>query len=256
VELCDPQETGDSRSGFTLIEMVAAFAIGSVVIFAAAALLHNMALSFDRGASRVAGGERLAIAAQRLGADIASAAFIFQKTPTGIAPVFSGAPGRVVFISFQRTPGMSRRNDAQFTGQEVVSLSVEAAGDMSQIVRRRGAWPGPRTPLQNVALNDDVVLLEGAFDAAFKFARPTPDGTLNWVDTWGGEPTVPRLIKLAVRDRVSGIDLLGGAEFALRADAPFGCAVADASIDCLSGRDSARAKSTQQPTSQPSRPSQ
>jgi prepilin-type N-terminal cleavage/methylation domain-containing protein len=235
----------DDQNGFTLVEMVAAFAIGSVIILAAAALLHNVALSFDRGTSRVTGGERLAVAADRLATDIASAGFVLQKTPAGVTVAFAGAPARVVFVGFEGADAGPRRNDQQSGGQEVVSLTVEAADDTTQIVRRRGSWPGPRTSIEDVALKDDVVLLKGSFDATFAFARVAPDGGLSWVDTWAGERTLPRLVKLALRDRVSGTDLLGGAEFAIRADAPLPCAAADAGVDCLSGSGSGSQQSPQ-----------
>lgn len=235
----------EDQNGFTLVEMVAAFAIGSVIILTAAALLHNVALSFDRGTSRVTGGERLAIAADRLATDIASAGFVLQKTSAGIAVAFAGAPARVVFVGFEGADAGPQRQDHQSGGQEVVSLTVEPADEGTQIVRRRASWPGPRTSIEDVALKDDVVLLKGSFDAAFAFARAAPDGGLSWVDTWAGEHTLPRLVKLALRDRVSGADLLGGAEFAIRADAPLPCAAADAGAECLSASGSEPQQSPQ-----------
>jgi general secretion pathway protein J len=249
VERVATQRAYNDQSGFTLIEMVAAFAIASVIILAAAALLHNVALSFDRGTGRVAGGERLAVAAQRLSADIAAAGYVLQKTPAGIRPTFVGATDRVVFISSLAAPGPIA---PPFAGRQVVSLTVEAAGDDSQIVRRQAAWPGPRAPFEDVTLGDDVILLKGAFDAAFQFARAMPDGSLSWVDSWTDEQTMPRSIKLTMRDRASGVDLLGGAEFALRADAPAACAIADASSNCLSGSSVQQPPSTQSGTQESS----
>jgi general secretion pathway protein J len=222
------------ESGFTLIETIAAFAIGAVVILAAAALLHNVAFSFDHGANRVTNGERLALAAERLATDIGSAGFVLQKTSAGTAAAFAGGTTRIVFISQEGADAGLRRDD-RLPGQEVVSLTAEAAGDGTQIVRRRALWPGPRTPFDTVPLKDDVVLLEGTFDAAFSFARSAADGTLSWVDSWTGERTLPRLVKLTLRDRATGGDLLGGAEFTIRADAPSLCAAADAGLECLSG---------------------
>jgi len=229
------QNADGDQSGFTLIETIAAFAVASVVILASAALLHNVALSFDHGTSRVTNGERLALAAERLATDIGSAGFVLQKTSAGVATAFSGTPTRIVFIGFEGADA-GLRGDEQPRGQEVVSLTAEADGDATQIVRRRAPWPGPRTPFDTVPLKDDVILLKGAFDATFSFARAAPDGALSWADSWAGEPTLPRLVKLALRDRATGGDLLGGAEFAIRADAPLPCAVADAELDCLSGK--------------------
>ena len=242
------------QSGFTLIETIAAFAIGSVVILAAAALLHNVAFSFDRGANRVANGERLAVAAERLATDIGSAAFVLQKTSAGAAAAFSGTPTQMVFISLGGADAGPQR-DGQPPGQEVVSLTAEPSGDATQIVRRRAPWPGPRTPFDAVPLKDDVVLLEGTFDAAFSFGRQASDGTLSWVDSWSGERTLPRLVKLTLRDRATGGDLLGGAEFTIRADAPSLCAAADADFECLSGT-AQNAQSPKAPAPQDQAPSQ
>lgn len=228
------RKDGSGERGFTLIETIAAFAIGSVVILAAAAMLHNVALSFDRGTSRVTNGERLALAAERLATDIGSASFVLQKTSAGVAAAFTGAPTRMVFISLEGTDA-GLRPDNQQAGQEVVSLSAEPADDATRIIRRRASWPGPRTPFDTVVLKDDVILLEGTFDAAFSFARPAPDGTLSWADSWSGEKTLPRLVKLTLRDRTTGGDLLGGTELTIRADAPALCAAADAGPECLTG---------------------
>jgi prepilin-type N-terminal cleavage/methylation domain-containing protein len=242
--------SSSGQSGFTLIETIAAFAIGSVVILASAALLHNVALSFDRGTSRVTNGERLAVAAERLATDIGSAGFVLQKTSADASAAFTGSPTRIIFISLDGADAGVRRDDEQ-PGQEVVSLTAEAAGDATQIVRRRAPWPGPRIPFDTVALKDDVVLLQGTFDAAFSFARTGSDGTLSWVDSWSGERTLPRLVRLTLRDRATGGDLLGRAEFTIRADAPALCAAPDAGLECLSGTPQAQqSQSPQQGTAQ------
>jgi hypothetical protein len=140
----------------------------------------------------------------------------------------------MVFIGVEGADTGLRREDQQL-GQEVVSLSAESDGDITRIIRRRAPWQGPRTPFDTVALQDDVILLEGTFDASFSFARTEADGTQTWVDTWSGERILPRLVKLTLRDRATGGDLLGGAEFPIRADAPSLCAAVDAGIECLSG---------------------
>jgi prepilin-type N-terminal cleavage/methylation domain-containing protein len=241
-------KASSDQSGFTLIETIAAFAIGSVVILSGAALLHNVAFSFDHGANRVSNGERLAVAAERLASDIGSAGYVLQKTSAGAVAAFTGGPTRMIFISLEGADAGLQR-DGQPVGQEVVSLTAEPAGDATQIVRRRAPWPGPRTPFDTVALKDDVVLLEGTFDAAFSFARVASDGTLSWADSWTGERTLPHLVKLTLRDRATGGDLLGGAEFTIRADAPSLCAAVDAGLECLSGT-AQTAQSSQAPAPQ------
>lgn len=210
------------KRGFTLMEIIAALAVASVIILATAALLHNLAVPFARGTSRVNNGERLALAAERLAADIGSARFIVQSAAGGTSSTFVGQARKVLFI-----------NDAS----QVVSLDIEVTDDATQIVRRRGPWPGLRTPFQSVALRDQVVLLAGSFEASFSFARTAKNGALTWVNSWTNEQTLPRLVKLSLRDRASGTDLFGGAAFAIRAEAPMACALQDAAADCLPGND-------------------
>jgi prepilin-type N-terminal cleavage/methylation domain-containing protein len=207
------------QHGFTLMEILAAFAVASVIILATASLLHNLAVPFARGTSRVNNGERLALAAERLAADIGSARFIAQPASAG-ATAFLGQPRRAMFIN---------------GAAEVVSLDIEALADATQLVRRRGPWPGLHTQFQSAAMRDPVVLLAGAFEASFSFARAAPNGALTWVNSWVNEPALPRLVKLSLRDRASGIDLFAGAAFAIHADAPPACARQDATADCLSG---------------------
>src|SRR5258705_10127394 len=62
--------------GFTLIEVLAALAIASVIIMASTALIHNVALFFDRGTRSVTEAERLMLAVERLAGDFSSARFV------------------------------------------------------------------------------------------------------------------------------------------------------------------------------------
>jgi general secretion pathway protein J len=221
------------QQGFTLIEVLAAFAISSVIIMATAALMHSVVLSFDRGTSRVNGAERLLLAADRLAADIGSARFIKLTTAAGPVAAFRGDPTKIMFVGGAGIDPARRRNDPGPPAEEIVSIAVEHAGDTTEVVRRRGAWRGSRARLEDVLLRDEVVLVEGLFDASFAFARVNPDGSLAWTDSWTDAQSLPRLVKLNLRERVSGIDLFGGAEFVIHADAPAVCARAGAAVDCV-----------------------
>ena len=68
--------------GFTLVEVLAALAIASVIIMASAALIRNVALFFDRGTRGVTEAERLMLAVERLAGDFGSA---IQLTLTWIS---------------------------------------------------------------------------------------------------------------------------------------------------------------------------
>jgi general secretion pathway protein J len=222
----------DRRAGFTLIEALAALAIGAVIIMATAALIHDVARHFDWGTRRAQEAERLMLAVERLAQDFDSARFVGWTTEGGTTAAFAGEPAtgdKPAKVAFVGDAGIM----AGPQGQEVVTLTVEPAGEVTRLVRRRAAWAGSRTRLEDVSPQDAVVLVEGAVDIAFIFGRVTPAGALEWSDSWIGQPTLPRFVRLILKDRTSGSDLLGEADFVVRADAPPGCGRPDASAGCL-----------------------
>jgi prepilin-type N-terminal cleavage/methylation domain-containing protein len=218
----------ERQHGFSLVEVLAALAITSVIITAIGALVHNVALYFDRGTRAVGENERLILAIERLASDIGAARFISRMSDLGPALAFTGEPAdgeqpaKMTFVT--AGPVISKH-----WGEEVVSLSVEQEGDVARLVRRRATWWGPRTRFEAVTFGDPVILLEGKVLMSFAFGRIAPDGGIAWSDAWTGQPALPRLVRLLLRDRASGADLLAGNDFLVRADASGGCAQNDAS---------------------------
>jgi general secretion pathway protein J len=221
--------TREAERGFTLIEVLAALAISSVVIIATAGLIHDVVLNFDRGTRGVNSAEHVLLAVERLATDFASARQVPQSGEGANAMVaFVGEPTRVKLVAAGGAATGPR-------GEELVSLTVEEKDGTSRLIRRRAAWLGPRTAFESVALRDPVSLIDGNIDIAFAFGRVAPNGAVTWADTWNAQPLLPRLVRLTVRDRASGAELIPGTEFVLRADAPIGCAAPEASTTCLSG---------------------
>ena len=116
---------------------------------------------------------------------------------------------------------------------ELVSLTIERDGDLRRLVRRRAKWPGARARFEDVTPKDPVVLIEGKLDMSFAFGRPTPAGAV-WSSSWIKELALPRYVRLILRDRETGADLLGESTFVVRADAPPACGRNDALPACLS----------------------
>jgi hypothetical protein len=219
--------------GFTLVEALAALAITSAIMIASAALIRNVATFFDRGTRGASEAERLMLAVGRLAGDFASARFVPRRTEEGAAIAFTAQaasaerPARVLFVGAGGIAPLSRDD-------ELVSLTVEQDGEVRRLVRRRAVWPGPRARFEDVTPQDPVVLIEGKVDMSFVFGRITPDGALAWYADWAGEWVLPRYVRLILRDRASGKDLLGEAAFVIRSDAPASCGRSEADPACLS----------------------
>jgi prepilin-type N-terminal cleavage/methylation domain-containing protein len=212
-----------TRTGFTLLELLATLAIGSVVLTATAGLVRNVAMSFDLGTRGAANVERLLLAVERLGGDFAAARFVSRPMNKGGGALFLGEPKRVLFVSAGRT--------ASGADEEVVSLEVQEAGDMTRLVRRRAAWGGPIVGFEDVQPADPVVLLEGPLVIRFAYTdEPSAQG-FGWAETWSAR-RLPRYVRLLLRDRDTGTDLLPTAPFVIRADAPAACAFPGASGTC------------------------
>ena len=221
-----------ARDGFTLVEVLAALAIGAVIIAACAGLIHNVVLNFDRGTKTVDVAERFVLAIDRLTADFASARAVARRTEAGPTLAFLAepgggrTPGKIVFVAAAPVTGAP-------PGDEVVMLTVEHDESVMRLVRRRASWPGPTSRFEDVAPDNPVVLIEGKWSISFLFGRLTPERGLAWYSSWIGEAMLPRFVRLLVRDS-SGRDLLGEADFVIRTDAPASCGRSDASVSCFS----------------------
>ncbi|OAI30432.1 hypothetical protein A1351_09160 [Methylosinus sp. R-45379] len=239
------------RAGFTLVETLAALAVAAAIIFGAAALVHHVALYFDRGALGVNEAERFALAMDRLSRDFGAARFVAGsiEMPKGkekrAAPVaFEGGPGRIVFVTGSAVGARAAR-------EEALTLEVEPLRDgVTRLVRRRSVWLGPRAGLVAEAAGDAVALLEGRYDISFDFARMDARGALAWTDRWTEETELPRVVRLRLADPVTGADLAAGAQFVLWADAPAACAREGG--DCMPGKTAAPSeKKASEPAKEP-----
>jgi len=219
--------------GFTLIEVLAALAISSVIIVATVALIHTVARSFDRGTRGIDAADRLMQAVQRLSEDFGSARFALSRSDSAPALAFRAEaaagdkPARIVFVAGAASASGS-------PADEIVSLTIERHDDLMRLVRRRAPWTGPDMDIGRVSVHDPVVLIEGDLDMSFLFGSLDSGGALVWSPTWIGQTTMPRFVRLMMHDRATGYSPVGEADFIVRVDAPPDCARPDAGSECLS----------------------
>src|SRR5438105_3121570 len=117
--------------GFTLLEILAALAIVSVIILMIVSLVGNVSHYFDRGARRVSSAESLVLAVDRLADDFGSARFLHQPRG-GVAtatfraePASAEGPAKIIFVGGSDNSGSST--------EEVITLTVEEAGEVKQL---------------------------------------------------------------------------------------------------------------------------
>ncbi|HEX8168208.1 MAG TPA: prepilin-type N-terminal cleavage/methylation domain-containing protein [Beijerinckiaceae bacterium] len=214
---------GPASDGFTLLELLAALAIGSVVLAAVAGLIRNVGLSFEIGTRSVGNAERLLLTIERMTADLGSARYVQRSTDRGVRAVFAGGPKSLAFVS---AAGVTSGTPAE----EMVLLEVEEGSASTRLVRRRAPWLGPRVRA-DAKPGDPVVLLEGPLRISFAYAGRTPV----WTDRWDDKPDLPRYVRLILRDRATGAPLLQVPEFEIRSEAPPSCARAGAAQTCIPG---------------------
>jgi hypothetical protein len=140
-----------------------------------------------------------------------------MTTDTGTSVAFISLSGRLTFVSGAGIAAGPR-------GEELVTLSIEPAGDLTRLIRRRTPWRGPSARISDATPQDPVILIEGNYDMAFAFGRVDAEGRLTWVQNWSDQNAIPQSVRLVLRDRTSGMEILPRAEFRLRSDMMISCA--------------------------------
>jgi hypothetical protein len=225
------QSEQDLRGGFTLVEVLAGFAITTAVIVGAATLVRDMSYHFDRGTRRVTEVDRLVMALDRLSADFAAARFVMRDTDAGTAVAFAAerasdeTPAKTTFVT--NAVGAAPR------GSEVVFLTIHRDSQGSRLVRQRTPWTGVQRRFDELTPQDPVVLIHGKWNLEFLFGWFAAEGALTWYRDWPSAQTLPRFVRLIARDPDSGVDILGEADFAIRSNAPPACGRPEAAIGCF-----------------------
>ncbi|OPY97904.1 general secretion pathway protein GspJ [Bradyrhizobium sacchari] len=208
------------EAGFTLLEVLLATLLMSVILAALATVTAQWLPNWGRGIARVQRAERLATGLDRIIADLSVAE---QMTVNGDAkaPLFDGAELSVTFL--RTALGPSAR-----PGLDFIRLIEKADAQGLALVRERAPFQ-PMPADGQIRFADQVVLMRAPFRVSFAYAGQ--DG--QWQPTWRGQPQLPARIRITVRDVASGQVLAASSAVIPHITAPAECARANNPVTCV-----------------------
>jgi general secretion pathway protein J len=208
-------------AGFTLVEALVATILMGLVLSALATITVQWLPNWNRGFVRVQRSELLAIALDRIVADLAAAEFISPGSDAK-QPLFEGSDLSVTFVRTALGPNTP-------PGLEIVRISEATDHQGVALVRTRAlfALRAPRSaPIQ---FSDPVVLLRAPYRIAFSYAGR--DGV--WSGRWRPDAkALPSAVRLIVRDAATERTLSASTATVIHAQLPAECVGADAGDDC------------------------
>jgi len=211
------------EAGFTLIEVLVATLLMTVILAALATVTAQWMPNWSRGMARVQRAERLALGLDRIVADLAVAEMVPINGDAKV-PLFEGSELAVTFV--RTAVGPNTR-----PGLEIVRLVEKADSQGLALVRERAPFV-PMARDAQIRFVDQVVLVRLPFRVTFSYAGPDQV----WQREWKGQMQLPEKVRIAVRDGTTGQVLGMSSASIVHADAWAECARAKNTTACLTAR--------------------
>jgi len=208
------------EAGFTLIEVLLATLLMTVILSALATVTAQWLPNWNRGMARVQRAERLAIGLERAVADLSVAELVPLNADTK-KPVFEGSEFAVTFV--RTAVGPNAR-----PGLEIVRLIEKADAQGLALVRERAPFM-PMAADAEIRFTDQVVLIRSPFRVVFSYAGPDRA----WQPIWRDQTQLPRAIRVAIRENATGRVLAVSSAAIPRITAPAECVRAKDTGDCF-----------------------
>jgi general secretion pathway protein J len=177
-------------AGFTLFEALAAVALMGLIVTALANVTAQWLPNWNRGQLRAQRNEQVAIALDRLVADLSAAEYVWPNRASNV-PVFRGDASTLIFV--RSAVGPNSR-----PGLEIVQISETIDKNGPALVRTRAPFvplPTGDLSVDPIPFADPVVLLRAPYHIAFEYAGP--DGV--WGNAWPSGD-LPAAIRFDIRD--------------------------------------------------------
>jgi len=218
-----PRRTPAGEAGFTLVEVLLATLLMTVILAALATVTAQWLPNWNRGMARVQRAERLAMGLDRIVADL-SVAETIPVNGDAKTPLFEGSELAVTFL--RTAVGPNAR-----PGLEIIRLIEKADSQGLAMVRERA----PFTPMPSdaqIRFADQVVLIRAPLRVSFSYAGPDQV----WQPDWRGKRQLPDMVRVTVRDSATGQVLAVSRAAAVHVNAPAECVRAKNPATCLTAK--------------------
>lgn len=211
------------EAGFTLIEVLLATLLMTVILAALATVTSQWLPNWNRGMVRVQRAELLAMGLDRIVADL-SVAEMIPVNGDAKTSLFEGSELSVMFV--RTAVGPNAR-----PGLEVVRLIEKADSQGLAMVRERARFAPMPTDGQ-IRFADQVVLIRSPLRVTFAYAGPDQV----WQPEWRDKLQLPALIRATVRDGTTGRVLAVSRAATVHVNAQAECARAKNTSDCVTAK--------------------
>lgn len=204
-----PTGTWRDEDGFTLFEALVALALMGLIMGALASVTAQWLPSWNRGIIRAQRNEQVAVALDRLTADLAAADYV---TRSDNLPLFRGSEQSVMFV--RSVLGPNGR-----PGLEIVRIAEINDSRGAALVRMRAPFVllqagDPRA--DQIQFADPVVLLRVPYRISFAYAGLDAKWKGRWLET--GE--LPTAVRFDIRDVERGTVISSAARIHVERGAP------------------------------------
>lgn len=205
------------QAGFTLIEVLAALVLASMVLVSLNMAMTAVGKGSDHTRRSLGEQSELGAAVDIFGRDVARISKIRRPAKPGdfAGYVFDGRPDSIIY-PLREEEGLTA------PGLYLVRLSVKRKDGISTLLRERVPLPAAETTTLP-KWRDPVVLLAGPYDIAFAY-RAQRTGQREWTGSWQATETMPEQIRLTVTNRDTGRLRVPGFVQSLAIDSEVDCA--------------------------------
>jgi general secretion pathway protein J len=215
-----PRRAPAGEAGFTLIEVLLATLLMTVILAALATVTAQWLPNWNRGMARVQRAERLAIGLDRIVADLSVAEMIPMNGDAKV-PLFEGSELAVTFL--RTAVGPNTR-----PGLEIIRLVEKADSQGLAMVRERAPF-APMPSDAQIRFADQVVLIRSPLRVTFSYAGSNQV----WQPDWRGKTQLPDMVRVTVRDSATGQVLAVSRAATVHINAPAECVRAKNVATCL-----------------------